>query len=189
VSWGGPAVQNWENCEARVSGWLWVTSSLCQGPRAFLLLSFVLSQIILCASASSSTEREAAVGLGALVQVTLPQRHLCGQSVILNNVQPGAPSSVLDAVEGSPKADPELRICVRSWVSGPPTFLRCWSGPSDTLCLLFLPLLTPTLRSLNSPLSAPPSPFSFQFSDFRWKREKMACDLSAFNRRANKKGR
>lgn len=92
-SWGGPVVQN--------QGGQRLQLALGNLQPAFLLLRLALSQIILHASVSSSIEREAAVALGASVRVTLPQKRLCGHSVILNNVQHGAPSSVLDAVEGS----------------------------------------------------------------------------------------
>lgn len=79
---------------------------------------------------------------------------------------------------------PELHVRRRGQFPDPSAFLRPWSGSSDSLCLLFLPPPTPVLQFFCFPLSA-----LSKFSDFRWKREKMACDLAGFNRRANKEGR
>lgn len=104
---------------------------------------------------------------------------MLGVTVLIKTAVQGA---LVHAALRALQSGTQLYIRVTRQVSDPFTFLRPCSGSSDTLCLLFLPPPTPTLESLYFPLSA-----FFQFSDFRWRREKMACDLAGFNRRANKR--
>lgn len=163
---------------ASASGCFWVTSSMCQGLRAFFLLKPLFSVKQLLELQFLPPQKGSYGGRGCASAGEAASEVSAWSLLIMSSTGPFPRFTLLLRARES---GPELCICVRSWFSGPPTFLRPWSGSSDTLCLLLLlPLPNPHSQAL---------PFSFQFSDFRWKREKMACDLAGFNRRANKRGR
>lgn len=133
-------------------------------------------------SVSFISKTEVAEGLDRLIHMQYSERCSAGITVLINTAAgTGCPTT-----RQSSALQRGMELCIRGrrQVSDPFKFLRPCSWSSDALCVLFLPPPTPTLESLYFPLSA----FS-QFSDFRWRREKMACDLASFNRRANKKGR
>lgn len=101
---------------------------------------------------------------------------------LLNNVQDG-PLPLLLLLLRAPKSGPELCICVRSWVSGLPTFLRPRLGSRCRRRYLSPPLLAsahPHSRvSLLPNISPSPFPSNFQISGGRERKWLVTSQVSA----------